>query len=345
MLAGKSLLPPDKLTSISYEPFVQKSFESGEYPQWYPYIFGGMPSFASLTRAPFVEITNSIIKGLISLIGLIFPLPAFTIVFVNYLLFGLFTYLLLYRKTKLKAIAVFAALAMVFQPGIIAFAAFGHTTKLFTALMIPIIFLLVEEVMENRKILFAALLALAVGTQLLRAMPQMAYYTFMMIGLFLLYWIVEGFIRKKNTVSMAKSVGLVLGALAIGAMMSSWMYLSVQEYAHYSIRGAGGGLDYNYASNWSFSPLEVLTFFIPSFVGFGGQTYWGNMPFTDYPMYMGIVPLFLAGLAFVIRKERTVWFLGLLAFLSLLVSFGRELPILYNLLFKYLPFSFSFFFL
>jgi hypothetical protein len=339
MLSGKSLLPPDKITSISYESFMEKSAADGDYqPQWYPYIFGGMPLFASLTRAPYVDISTLIINKIIWLISLIFPLPTFTILFVNYILFGIFTYILLQHKTKVRIIALFAALAMVFQPGIIAFAAFGHSSKLMAAIMIPIIFLLVEEVLEKRKIFYVSLLALAIGTQLLRKMPQMSYYTFMMVGLFLIYWIVEGFIQKKSAVAIFKSVGFVVVALTIGAMMSSWMYLSVQEYAQYSIRGAGGGLDYNYASSWSFSPLEVMTFFIPSFVGFGGQTYWGNMPFTDYPMYMGIVTLFLAGLAFVIRKERTVWFLGLLAFLALLVSFGKELPILYNLLFKYAPF-------
>ena len=51
MLGGKTLLSPDKVTSICYEPFVEQSFENWEYPEWYPYIVGGMPSFASLTRA------------------------------------------------------------------------------------------------------------------------------------------------------------------------------------------------------------------------------------------------------------------------------------------------------
>jgi hypothetical protein len=120
--------------------------------------------------------------------------------------------------------------------------------------------------------------------------------------------------------------------------MSSWLYLSVQEYSHYSIRGGGKGLDYGYATSWSFSPLEVLTFFVPSFVGFGGPTYWGKMPFTDFPFYMGIVLLFLAGLALVLERKRTTLFMGLLGLFALLVSFGKEFPLIYNLLFKYLPY-------
>lgn len=337
MFSGKTMLPADKVTSISYEPFVEQSFKNGEYPLWYPYIFSGMPSFASLTRAPLVDILSWSIKGILYLISVIFPLPAFTLIFINYFLLGFFTYLLLIRLTKIRAVALFAAVALTFQPAIIAFSAFGHNTKLSTALLIPLIFLLVEEVLEKRRMFHFSLLALAVGLQMLKAHTQMSYYTFMFIGLFAIYWTVDAIRKKQPVAGVFKSLGVLAAALIIGIAMSSWLYLSVQEYARYSIRG-GGGLDYNYASSWSFSPLETLTFFVPSFVGFGGRTYWGHMPFTSFPMYMGIIPLFFAGLALVIRRDRTVWFLGLTAILALLISFGKEFSLLYDLLFRYLPY-------
>ncbi|HDL18201.1 MAG TPA: hypothetical protein ENH29_04020, partial [Bacteroidetes bacterium] len=246
MFSGKTLLPPDKVTSISYEPFVQQSFKSGEYPLWYPYIFSGMPSFASLTRAPFVDILSWSIKGILYLISYIFPLPAFTLIFINYFLLGFFTYLLLMRITKIRTIALFAALTLAFQPAIIAFSAFGHNTKLSTVLLIPLIFLLAEEVLERRRMLHFALLALAVGLQMLKAHTQMSYYTFMFTGLFAIYWVIDSMRKKRPVSGIFKSLGVLAAALLIGIAMSSWLYLSVQEYAHYSIRG-GGGLDYNYA--------------------------------------------------------------------------------------------------
>ncbi|HDL17801.1 MAG TPA: hypothetical protein ENH29_01980, partial [Bacteroidetes bacterium] len=238
---------------------------------------------------------------------------------------------------KIRTIALFAALTLAFQPAIIAFSAFGHNTKLSTVLLIPLIFLLAEEVLERRRMLHFALLALAVGLQMLKAHTQMSYYTFMFTGLFAIYWVIDSMRKKRPVSGIFKSLGVLAAALLIGIAMSSWLYLSVQEYAHYSIRG-GGGLDYNYASSWSFSPLETLTFFVPSFVGFGGQTYWGHMPFTSFPMYMGIIPLFFAGLALVIRRDRTVWFLGLTAVLALLISYGKEFSLFYDLLFRYLPY-------
>ncbi|MFQ5753624.1 MAG: YfhO family protein, partial [bacterium] len=185
---------------------------------------------------------------------------------------------------------------------------------------------------------YFALLALSVGLQLLRGHTQVAYYTFMMIGLFILYWLIESIRQKQAFQNIVKTLGAVVLALIIGAAMSSWLYLSVQEYAHYSIRGGTTGLDYNYATNWSFSPLEITTFFVPSFLGFGGQTYWGAMPFTDYPLYMGIVTLLLAGMALMLKRDRYVIFFTILALVALIVSFGKHLPILYGPLFKFLPF-------
>ena len=73
--------------------------------------------------------------------------------------------------------------------------------------------------------------------------------------------------------------------------MSMWIYLPAMSYTPFSIRGmgGGGGTGLEYATQWSFSLGEMLTFLIPSFYGFGGATYWGSMPFTDYPNYMGII--------------------------------------------------------
>ncbi|MFQ5544104.1 MAG: YfhO family protein [Nitrospiria bacterium] len=338
MFGGKSFLPPDSLTSQSVQPFIRDALSRGIYPRWNPYIFSGMPSFASLQSAPYIDVLGNVINGVCWTLAKIFPLSSFTRILINYFLLGLFAYILLMKKTGVRIVALFAALALVFQPQIISFTAFGHNTKIATAVFIPVIYLLLDEFLENRKLHYFALLALAVGLQLLRAHTQIAYYTFMMIGLIILFWGVESLIKKRPPALLLKSLAGALLAVALGVAMSSWLYLSVQEYAQYSIRGGTTGLNYGYATSWSFSPAEMMTFIVPSFMGFGGQTYWGTMPFTDYPLYPGIVTLMFAGLAIVIKRDRTVVFFTILALASLVVSFGKNLPILYDPLFKLLPF-------
>ena len=89
-----------------------------------------------------------------------------------------------------------------------------------------------------------------------------------------------------------------------------WIYYPVINYTPYSIRGSGegGGVNFIYATNWSFSFGELATFFIPSFFGFGGVTYWGNMPFTDYPNYMGIIVLIFAIIGIINYENKIKWY-------------------------------------
>jgi hypothetical protein len=135
--------------------------------------------------------------------------------------------------------------------------------------------------------------------------------------------------------------------------MLSGPYFATWEYKDFSIRGAGsggsghgpatGGLDYAYATNWSFSPMEILTFVIPSFAGWGTPTYWGTMPFTESPIYLGVVACFLAVIGIVLRpKDRFVHFLVFASVLFLLVSLGRNFGLVYDLMFKYIPFFSTF---
>jgi hypothetical protein len=247
----------------------------------------------------------------------------------------------LLRSLNLNRYAcLFSAVAVIFLPQFIAFTAFGHNTKFYSVVMIPLIFWSVKQLLDKKNLFYFSITALAIGFQLLRAHVQVCYYTYLLIGLYFIFQAIMDYKDKKKPVNIFRSAAILAGAVIVGLMLASVLYISVYEYSHYSIRGGGttGGLDYEYAAGWSFSPAEMITFIVPSFFGFGGSTYWGKMPFTDYPLYMGIVVLFLAGLALVIRRDRLVIFFGIVAVLSLIVSFGSHLPILYGPMFKLLPF-------
>ena len=85
--------------------------------------------------------------------------------------------------------------------------------------------------------------------------------------------------------SLINGFGWKAAMVAFAAIAASMAVLSlpIREYANYSIRSAGetGGVTFTYATQWSFSPVEMLTFVVPGALGFGGRTYWGTMPFTD----------------------------------------------------------------
>ncbi len=134
-----------------------------------------------------------------------------------------------------------------------------------------------------------------------------------------------------------RAVG-VLAAAALAFGVAGVYNLPLKDYAQYSIRGGDttGGAGFTYATGWSLAPYELLAAVIPNWVGFGGQTYWGGMPFTDYPnVYLGVVAVLLAIPAlFGGGAPRT--FALLLGAFALLVSFGSHSP-LYAWMYAHVP--------
>jgi len=337
MFSNKTLLPPDTIASKSFQPFVKEAFNQGVYPLWNPYIFSGMPSFASLSRAPYMDAVGDVINVIVWVFKLVLPLTDFTRLFLNYLLFGGLLYLLLRKKGLDPVPALFSSAALVFMPQIVAYAAFGHTTKLATAALIPLVFLLVDQLLKEQNLLYFSLTALAVGLQLLRFHVQINFYSVLLSSIYFVYWAVLSLKDKERVGRILKGALLLGAAFFMGLVLSSVVNLSVWEYSHYSIRGGAGGLSYGYATNWSFPPAEILTFFNPSFMGFGRETYWGAMPFTDFPMYFGSIILLLAGLAYLLKRERITVFFVIVAVIALFISFGKHFPVVYGPMFKIFP--------
>ena len=337
---GLTFQGSDSLNSKSAAKIEDDALSRGIFPKWCPYIFSGMPFYASLMRAPRVNpIDYTIRKGLEAIFKST-PDPNFLRVFINYLLLGGLMYLMLRGRKLSKEACMFAAVAVVFLPQFIAFTAYGHNTKFLAVVLIPLIFYLTERMFTKPSASAFALTALAIGFQLMRAHIQVTYYTFLLLGIYFIFKAVLDLKDKKGLKPVLTKGGMLAASIAAGFMLASVLYFSVYEYQHFSIRGGGstGGLGFDYASSWSFHPIESITFLIPSFMGFGGNTYWGKMPFTDYPLYMGIVVLLLAGVAFILKRDRFTWFLGIVAIFSLVVSFGRHFGILYKPMYNWLPF-------
>jgi hypothetical protein len=332
---GKTFQPPDAVASLAHQPYIQESFHSpgsllARYPLWTPYIFSGMPSFGSLIAAPYTNPMSLLLT----------PIQGTPKVVVYYLLLGIFTWLFLRRRGASVGAALFGAVAYVFTAQVATMIMFGHNSKIATLVFLPLVLLATEEIWIRPRFAWAAILALAVGTMLVSSHLQVAYYTFLAVGLYGVIAVIQGVRERMGAGAIAARLGTWGAGFAIGLAASAVLFLPVHEYAAHSIRGGeGGGLTYDYATNWSFHPLEITNWVSPSFMGFGGATYWGWAPFTDFPHYMGILVLCLAVLAVVLwPRERLHLYFLILALFGLIMAFGRYLPVLYNLFFSAVPY-------
>ncbi len=313
--------------------------KEGQKPIWFPYIFSGMPGFGSLAYIPY---NVSYLQTAILFVGkLLFFNVEMSWFVLHYFLAGIFMYLFV-RYWKFKQIpSLFAAVVFMLSPYAIGLAVHGHGSKMMALTYIPLLLLLTQYLFDKRTVLSIGLLAAAVGTALLTNHVQMVYYGFMFIGLYFIYDIIINIKREKITV--LKKGGLFITALIIGFGISAFVYFSTYEYSQFSIRGGGevgvaGGLNYDYATNWSFHPFEMLNLLIPSFFGFSSPYYWGWMPFTDTTVYLGIIPLILTVIAFIYNRNKSMLFFGLFSVFVLFVSFGKHFNLFYDFLFHYLPF-------
>lgn len=306
---------------------------------WMPNFFSGMPTFGNVAYIPHnVSYLQTVVQYTLNLFYLN---GHWTWLVVYYFLAGVFMFLLMRTLRFSQVAALLGAILFMFGPFNIGLASEGHGSKLMALTYVPLVFMLTHRVFEQRTLLNFGLLAAALGTLLLTNHMQIVYYAFIVIGLYLLYTVMLD-IRSAPKAAALKTL-LLLGALALGFCISSYIYLSVYEFSHFSMRGGGspgvsGGLTWEYATNWSWHPQEILTLFIPSFFGFQSPYYWGTMPMTNSTVYIGIMPILLSVIAIAYHRTRVAIFFLVAGVVLFLFSFGKHFPLVYQLFFDYLPF-------
>jgi hypothetical protein len=235
--------------------------------------------------------------------------------------------------------------------------------------MFPLIFLMLFRLQNKIRFVDFLLLIVIFNLAVLGWHVQIIFYTLFAIAIYFIYFFLRSLKQKDKrlTSQIIKSAVVVVFAIVFAVLIQSDNLSQIYEYSPYSTRGTESILEkeaapteqsesdfYQYATNWSFSPGEVLTFIIPSYYGFGKSTYqgplsqnqpvevityFGQMPFVDVAMYMGVIIFFLALFSMVINwKDPAVRFFTILSVISLLISFGRTFPVLYDLMFYYFPF-------
>src|SRR5690606_1538955 len=192
--------------------------------------------------------------------------------------------------------------------------------------------------------------------------PQMIYYFVLAMVPFLLYklvrWIRSGQYTALGTVSAVLLIGLVLGLLANASRI--WTSL---EYKNASTRGGSvlieeaatnttEGLGWEYAMQWSNGMSDIWATLIPGASGGGsrepvphntrledllrengspkkgdkflGPLYWGNLPFTAGPIYLGAALILVFVFVFPFLAQDQKWMYGGASAILVLLSFGEN---------------------
>jgi hypothetical protein len=361
---GKSFQSGDIVTSMSYTTFVT-TYDS---PLWNPLVFGGFPSAATVSSLRWYDFVATGYGMVQRIVMSVFSVDYAAYSFHLFIL-GLTAFFFMRNFKAGVWVSLMVSLATVFSTGIIVFMFIGHVSKLPALAMFPLIFLILVRFQNKISLLEAILLLIAIHLMVITLHVQIIFYILFAVLIYFIYYMIRSLLIKDKILSMQiiKSAGVFIVAAVIAVLMSFDEISQIYEYTPYSTRGSesiteittgvseeSGSAFYDYHTSWSFSPGEILTFIVPSYYGFGNvtykgpltqnqeyelQTYFGQMPFVDVPMYMGVIIFFLAlyGM-YVRRKDPFVQFLTVLVFISLLISFGRNFPVLFDLMFYNFPF-------
>ena len=300
--------------------FVAESLHQGSFPFWNPYIFCGYPSFASLQQATLYPV---------SLLYSLFPFfKGFNWFFlVHFLLAGTGLYFLLRRFSLGRLASLCGSICFAFSSYLVSM--LNLLTTLSAVVWLPFLFLFFARFMQSRSIFWLVPASLILCLQFLSGQPEITFLAFLVAGIYVVYrsWSY----KEWGSVLLGLQGLLAMAVLVLG--ITSVQMVPFLEIIKNSVRETASAI---HNTVWSFHPLEVINFIIPSFTSdlLAGSSSWFGQAWMRSG-YLGIIILVSA--AFSLWHGHGVkkyfWFL---AFLGLLLSLGQYLPWL-EASYKYLP--------
>ncbi|MDZ7771429.1 MAG: YfhO family protein [Balneolaceae bacterium] len=335
ILGGERYLAHDALQwRAGAESVIDYRETHGEEPLWATNMFSGMPAYVISVQAA-VPHLDDIVFGLFESL---YPAAPYWV-----LLGGL--YLLFWMMGARPLLAALGALLFAFTTYLPIIIGAGHNAKVLALAWVPWVLTGAWLILRtDRKWLGLFTLAVTFTLHMRAGHPQVTYY---FLYLLFFWWIYEGAraYREHRTAVWGKSTAMLAAGGVLGLLGTLQKYWRLAEYSPYSIRGGSalevgsGGLNLEYAFNWSQGVAELLTLVIPGlFGGASSEAYWGPKSVTSGPHYMGAVVIVLALFGiFYYRKRIKYLFLGT-GVLTALFSLGYHFPALNEFMFHYVPY-------
>lgn len=275
---GKVLAQPDNQRARAMQTeMMAYQARDGHTPLWTNTMFSGMPTYMIRHTA----FGSLYFHGMLaSLWWQDITLPHFVI-----LLAMLMAYLSLLIMRLDWRIALLGGISYGISTYYVDLAEAGHSTKMLAMAYTPAIWASALLILRRHWLLGTGLFALFTSLQILASHLQITYYTFLILGIGILFYAFQAFREQQ-----AKPFLMALSMMALGFGVSLASNLSLlwpsYEYSKETIRGGsdlsakaatGDGLDKDYAFSWSYGIGESMTLLIPNFMGGGAsQTFRGT---------------------------------------------------------------------
>ncbi len=298
--------------------FAARNLRRGIVPLWNPYLYGGAPFAADNQSGLFYPVNL--------LFFLLFPEVTYStmelLAVFHFFLAGAFMYICLrnlriYEFTNLRIceftnLRRYAALsgAITFMFSDLFITHFGNLNMIAVAAWLPLIFLCYHRAMTEERPGMAAAAGAFLGLATLAGHIQITLFIALALALYTLY---QG--RRLFLHSLPR---YLLPCCLVAFCTAALALIPSYEMASHTVRA---GMSYQEASQYSLPPVGLVGLLIPGFFGRGPAGFWGPWDRVEVG-YIGVLPLILAALAVLLRRDRLTRFLVGLAIVSLLLAFG-----------------------
>ena len=338
--------------------FSAEWWRHGTIPLWNPYLFGGMPFVGDIQS------------------GIFYPLNLLTFFISNPLTFRDMEYLAVLHffiagagmyallrfgnwrtsnhqspasNFQISRLACLAG-AIAFEFSDLFITHFGNLNLIAVIAWVPFVLLFHQRALFERRKSFAVIAGIFLAIAFHAGHIQSFLTILIALAVFTFYsaiqknldadqrkptQIIFGFIRVHprlsasnwfNSITMLCLVGLISFGLAAPTL------LPAMEMAQQTVRSS---YTYEQAAQFSLPPAELIGIFVPGFFGRGPQQAWGPWDRVEVG-YIGVLPIVLALLALVLRRDTSTRLFGALAILGLVLALGGY-AILHGWLYQFVP--------
>jgi hypothetical protein len=325
-LAGKFLVNPlsdQYIGGYSFRNFAAQVMKTtGGFPQWDPYIFGGMPYIAAMHGDIFYPTF---------LLRLILPTDVAMTwgMILHFFLCGLATFWFLRSAGRFSFFPALIGGAAYMMGGFVSsLPSAGHDGKIFVSALFPLALLVLTWCMRDGRKWAWGVFSLVIGLAVLSPHPQLLQYLLLTCGGWALFLAFGGVGEEKLARRAAiQRLAAALGAVIVGGAIGAIQYVPVREYVSWSPRALGFG--YETATSYSFPLEELINTYLPQFSGILSN-YWGRNGIHFHSEYIGAAVLMLAFAAFgggwAASRKRFFWFWIGAGVVSLLWALGGSTP-------------------
>ncbi len=319
-----------------FRVFAATSLAQGELPLWNPYTFNGMPFLADIQTT--VLYVPSLLLTLFVSNGTLHHYWLALMIILHFVLAGVGMFYLAKSFPLGNVPALFAGAAYMLSGYMIVHAI--HQQNVTLVAWYPLVVLFFRRALSEQRWLYVFVCGLVLGHSILAGYPQLSLYLYFFLGVYFLFELLTMFKGKEifsrpALMMTAKAASIVLLSVALAMIQ----LLPTVELSDLSQRAQ---MTFEKASEGSLAWSQLATVLFPKMFGTAGAhgyEYFGPGVYFYYwetCIYVGILPLVLAAIATLRRKEKYVAFFFGMALFALLFALGNNF-ILFKLFYEFVP--------